>query len=114
MCDPRAVALHALIEEKAVEVYPRVEASGDPARDITGADRRAVEPALEGSGVPFNHFARVQRDPMKRPEALPRFFELEQQVKAERRQGDAGVGDASGTPGVGNPRRVKLAPAHPV
>ncbi|HEY8369130.1 MAG TPA: hypothetical protein VIM86_07405 [Thermodesulfobacteriota bacterium] len=86
--DLRALATaHALIEEKAIEVYPKVEASGDPARDITGADRRAVERALEGSGVSFDHFARVQRELMKSPEALPRFFQLEQQLKAERRKG---------------------------
>ena len=35
----------------------------------------------------FDHFARVQRELMKSPEALPRFFQLEQQLKAERRKG---------------------------
>jgi hypothetical protein len=79
----RTLALaHAVIEQKATQVYPRVEASADPARDLTGADRRAVEDALRGSGVPFDEFARVQRRLRAHPDALPRFFEIERQVKA--------------------------------
>jgi hypothetical protein len=88
----RTLALaHAIIEEKAAQVYPKVEASRDPARDLTGADRRAVEEALRSSGVSFEEFARAQRELMTSPDALPRFFELEQQVKAERRGQRSGV-----------------------
>jgi hypothetical protein len=90
--DLRQLAVaHAVIEERAAHVYPRVDASRDPAADLTGADRRVVEEALRGSGVSFEEFARIQRQLMVTPDAMPRFFALEQEVKADRQRQRSGV-----------------------
>jgi hypothetical protein len=90
--DLRQLALaHAVIEERAARVYPKVDASRDPAADVTGADRRVVEEALRGSGVSFEEFARIQRQLMASPDAMPRFFALEQEVKADRQRQRSGV-----------------------
>ncbi|HWP34221.1 MAG TPA: hypothetical protein VNM66_01360, partial [Thermodesulfobacteriota bacterium] len=86
---------HAILAQKAPELYAKVEQSKNPAADITGEDRKKLEEALKETGISFREFARVHRAIATDKQVAARFQRLEQQVKAQP------TGPAPGASGAG-------------